>query len=284
MNARMLWNAIIFVAIGYAVILALVYAFQTRLVYFPQTGRELEVTPGAYGLAFEDVKLGTEDGETLHGWWVPARLQPTVRGTVLFFHGNAGNISHRIDYLLMFNRMGYSTLIVDYRGYGRSTGSPSEEGTYKDATAAWHWVTRERHVRQRDIIIVGESLGGAVATWLAVRHAPRALVLLSTFTSVPDLGAQVYPFIPVRLLARLSYDNIGRIGQVTAPVLVAHSRDDDIIPYSHGRSLFDAARQPKEFLELSGGHNTGFVFASEEWIRTLATFLDVHRSPNDHSK
>jgi len=209
---------------------------------------------------------------------VPGRPQPSVRGTVLFFHGNAGNISHRIDYLLMFNRMGYSTLIVDYRGYGNSTGSPSEDGTYEDAMAAWRWLTRMRSVRQGEIILVGESLGGAVASWLAVRHTPRALVLLSTFTSVPDLGAQVYPFIPVRLLARVSYDNLGRIGQITAPVLVAHSRDDDIIPYSHGRALFDAARQPKGFLELSGGHNTGFIFAREEWIGVLQTFLDTHRS------
>lgn len=275
----MLWNVVISLAIGYAVILALVYAFQLRLVYYPGTGREIEATPQAYGLNFESVAIHTEDGETLHGWWLPGSSHSPDQRTVLFFHGNAGNISHRIDYLLMFERMGCGTLIIDYRGYGRSTGSPSEEGTYRDAVAAWQWLTGMRGIKAGDIIFVGESLGGAVATWLAVRHPPRALVLLSTFTSVPDLGAQVYPFIPVRLLARVKYDNLARIGQITAPVLIAHSREDDIIPYAHGRLLFDAAREPKEFLEMRGGHNSGFIFVREEWMSKLATFLDTHRGP-----
>jgi len=278
MNARMIWNVIVSIVIGYAIILMLVYTFQTRLVYYPQFGRELDVTPQAYGLNFEPVQIPTEDGESLHGWWVPATPHQPGTGTILFFHGNAGNIAHRIDYLAMFNRMGHDTLIVDYRGYGKSTGSPSEEGTYRDAHAAWRWLTGKRGIRPDEIVFVGESLGGAVATWLAVRHAPRALVLLSTFTSVPDLAAKAYPFLPVRLLCRLSYDNLGRIGRIDAPVLIAHSRDDDIIPYSHGRSLFDAAREPKDFVELQGGHNDGFIFTREEWPRKLADFLGNHRN------
>lgn len=270
---RMLWNVVIPVAIAYGAVLVLVFLFQDRLVFFPGVGRESVLTPQSYGLRFESVDLRTEDGATLHAWWVPAE---DARGTVLFFHGNAGNISHRLDYLLMFHRLRYSTLIVDYRGYGRSTGTPSEEGTYRDAEAGWEHVRHARLAQPHDVVIVGESLGGAVATWLAAKENPRAVVLLSTFTSVPDLGAQVYWFLPVRLLSRIRYDNRDNLKRIRAPVLVAHSRDDDIIPYAHGTRLFQAANEPKTFLEMRGGHNDGFIFARPEWVAQLGAFLEKH--------
>ena len=143
---RVLWNLLISVAIAYAAVLALVFLFQSRLVFYPEVGREVTVSPQTYGLKFESIALPTADGEMLDAWWVPAE---DARGAVLFFHGNAGNISHRLDYLLLFNRMHYSTLIVDYRGYGRSTGSPSEEGTYRDADAAWDYLLGARSLRPR---------------------------------------------------------------------------------------------------------------------------------------
>ncbi len=267
---RMIWHILISLAIAYAVVLVLVFLFQARLVYFPGMGRSVAVTPLAYGLEFETHEITTEDGERLHAWWVPLRAP---RGTVLILHGNAGNISHRLDYLIMFHRLGYATLIIDYRGYGQSSGSPSEEGTYRDADAAWLWLT-SRGIEPTDIVILGESLGGAVAAWLAARVTPRALVLASSFTSVPDLGAQVYPFLPVRLLSRFSYDTRGSLRRVKAPVLIAHSREDDIIPYSHGEALFAAAREPKQFLEMRGGHNDGFIFLREEWVAQLRAFLE----------
>jgi pimeloyl-ACP methyl ester carboxylesterase len=270
---RMLWNLLISVAIAYAAVLALVYLFQSRLVFYPEVGREVTVSPQTYGLKFEAIDLPTADGETLNAWWVPA---DEARGAILFLHGNAGNISHRLDYLLMFNRMHYSTLIVDYRGYGRSTGSPSEEGTYRDADAAWEYLLGARSLRPRDIVIAGESLGGAVASRLAARVEPRAVVLLSTFTSATDLGAQIYWFLPVRLISRLGYDNAENLKRIRVPVFIAHSRDDDIIPYSHGKRLFDAANEPKAFLEMRGGHNDGFLFTRPEWGAQLAAFLDKH--------
>jgi len=273
----MLWNIAVPVAIAYAAIMVVLFVFQSRLVYYPHIGREITTTPQAYGLGFESVEIHTEDGETLDAWWVPAAdSRGPPRGTILFFHGNAGNISHRIDYLLMFNRLGYATLIVDYRGYGKSTGTPSEEGTYRDAFAAWRWLTQKRGLRPDDIVFVGESLGGAVAGWLAVRHPPRALVLMSTFTSVPDLGAKIYPFIPVRLISRFSYDNRAYVRQIKVPLLIVHSREDDIIPFAHGRKIFEAANEPKQFLEMHGGHNDGFIFMREEWVKTLADFLERH--------
>ncbi len=268
---RELMHILSSVVIAYAVILVLVFLFQSRLVYFPQVARELVVTPRAAGLDYEDVQLRTDDNVMLHGWWVPAR---DARGAVLIFHGNAGNISHRIGYLTMFNRLGYSVLLIDYRGYGKSGGGPSEEGTYRDAGAAWLYLLETRKLQPQDVVIFGESLGGGVATWLAAKHPPRALVLASAFTSVPDLGAQVYPWLPVRLLARIKYDNLERIAKIAAPVLIAHSRDDEIVPFSHSEALFAAAREPKKLLIMSGGHNDGFLFTRAEWATALGTFLE----------
>ena len=279
-------NLLVAVVLGYVLLVGIVFVTQERLVYFPDIGREVAITPKAYGLDFESVQIATEDGEKLHSWWVPVERP---RGTVLLFHGNAGSIAGRVDYLLMFHRLGYSTLIIDYRGYGQSTGKPSEAGTYRDAEAAWHWLTATRGIKAADIVLFGESLGGAVASWLAARvppvtepavpqpgGTPRALILASTFTSVNDLGAEVYPFLPVRLISRIGYDNRANLQAVQVPVLIAHSPRDELIPYAHGRRLFDAARQPKQFLELAGGHNDGFIFMRESWVQALRDFLDQH--------
>jgi len=268
---RMLGELLIPLGIAYGVVLVLVFVFQSHLVFFPGTGREAVLNPQSYGMRFESVEIRTADGETLAAWWVPAE---GARGTVLFFHGNAGNISHRLDYLQMFHRLRYSTLIVDYRGYGKSTGTPSEEGTYRDAEAAWDYLRHVRLALPQDIVIAGESLGGAVATWLAAKVGPRAVVLHSAFTSVNDLGSQVYWFLPVRFLSRFGYDNVENLKRISAPVFIAHSRDDDIVPFAHGRKLYEAAREPKTFLEMSGGHNDGFIFTRPEWVAALAAFLD----------
>lgn len=271
---RVIVNLLMAGAIAYALVLLLVFLLQPRLVYFPQVEHELAATPRGSGLDFEEVWLQTADAEKLHAWWTPA---PAARGAVLILHGNAGNISHRIDYLKMFQRMGYATLLIDYRGYGRSSGAPSEQGTYVDAGAAWQYLLDRRQLKPQDIVVFGESLGGGVATWLAAQHPPRALILASTFTSVPALGAEVYPWLPVRLLARIRYDNLQRIAQIGVPVLIAHSREDDIIPFAHGEALFAAAHQPKQLLVLSGGHNEGFLFTRDEWAAAVGTFLESAR-------
>ena len=267
---RVVVNSLLAVAIAYALVLLLIFLFQSRLIYFPQIGRELAGTPRDAGLDYEEVQLRTSDNVTLNGWWVPAR---DARGAVLILHGNAGNISHRIGYLKMFNRMRYATLLIDYRGYGKSGGGPSEVGTYRDAEAAWLHLVETRKLGAHDIVIVGESLGGGVATWLAAKYPPRALILASAFTSVPDLGAQVYPWLPVRLLAGIQYNNLDRIPKIAAPVLIAHSRDDEIVPFTHGEALFAAARDPRQFLAMSGGHNDALLFTRDEWAAAVAAFL-----------
>ena len=265
---RMLLNLLIMLTVAYLGVVLLVYFGQTRLVYFPE--KLLSLTPEAIGLDYTSVNIATRDGETLHGWWMPV---PNAKSTVLFFHGNAGNISHRINYLAMFKRLGYNTLLFDYRGYGQSSGVPSESGTYLDAQAAWRYLTETRGIAPAQIVLFGESLGGAVAAWLAVQEKPGLLALASTFTSVPDLAAEIYPFLPVRWISRFDYDTRKSLQSVTCPVFIAHSPQDEIIPFEHGQQLFQAAPEPKQFLELEGGHNIGFIFMQPLWIKSLGAFL-----------
>ena len=261
-------------AMTYAGFALVLYLLQPSLIYFPEIDRALAATPQQAGLPYEDVSLVTADGVTLHGWLVPAGESP--RGTVLFFHGNAGNISHRLDSLRMFHRLGYNTLIFDYRGYGNSAGKPTEQGTYRDAEAAWAYLTQARGIPAASIVLFGESLGGAIAAWLASRHTPAALVIASGFTSVPDLAADIYPYIPVRWLARFRYDTRAYLRASATPVFIAHSPGDEIIPFRHGRELFEAAQGPRRLLELHGGHNEGFIFVREPWIQALGEFLQAH--------
>lgn len=260
------------VCLGLALLL---YFFQSRLVFFPETGREIIATPGQIGLPFEDIRLKTSDGVSLHGWYVGTSQ---ARGTVLFLHGNAGNISHRLDSVAMFHRLGYNVLIFDYRGYGKSEGRPNEQGTYRDAEAAWRYLAEQRHSMHP--VLYGESLGGAVAAWLAARHKPAALVIASSFTSIPELGQQLYPYFPVKLLSSIRYDTREKLRAVTAPVLIAHSPEDDIIPFEHGRALYAAAHPPKAFIELAGGHNDGFIYMRASWVNALGEFLAAHSEHN----
>ncbi|MEK7768865.1 MAG: alpha/beta hydrolase, partial [Pseudomonadota bacterium] len=224
----------------------------------------------------ESVEITTTDNETLHGWFVPAPAATAAKGTVLFFHGNAGNISYRLYYLAMLAELGYDTFIFDYRGYGRSSGSPSESGTYLDAQAAWHYLTATKGIPPARVVLFGESLGGAVAAWLAAREKPGALVLASTFTSVPDMAAKIYPYLPVRLLSRFEYNTLEYLRSVTCPVFVAHSPQDEIVPFEQGQALFQAAPEPKQFLELQGGHNDGFIFMRKPWIKALGDFIGAN--------
>jgi len=271
----MLWSAIQIFLLVYLGLMALIYFRQSSLVFLPGIDRSFRATPADIGLPFAPLELGTADGETLDGWFVPADTKQDVRGLVIFFPGNAGNIGHRLDYLRMFHDLGLATLIVDYRGYGRSSGAPSEDGTYLDAAALWRHATQVLGFPADRIVLFGESLGGGVAAQLAAANRPGALVLASTFTSVPDMGAELYPFLPIRLLARIRYETLARLPQITCPVLVVHSRSDDIIPFHHGWHLFEAARAPKQFLEIEGGHNDGFVFGKNNWIKQLDRFLQL---------
>lgn len=258
-------GAIVVVTLG-----TLLYLFQERLIFLPGTpGRELRASPADIGLTYEDVRIATDDGEKLHGWFVPAADEQAP--TLLHFHGNAGNIGDRLDLLQLFHELGLATLIVDYRGYGQSTGRPSEQGSYRDAMAAWRHLVDARGISRARLLLHGQSLGGAVAAWLATRVEPAGLILDSTFTSVPAIAAEINPWLPARRLARIDYDTLSRIPAVDAPMLVLHSRDDEIIGFHHGQRLAEAAGSA--LVALRGGHNEAVALSRERYRAALRDFI-----------
>ena len=265
---RMIASMLATVTVGYVSIAGWLYFAQESLVYFP--GRTLVATPAQAGLAYEPVRFTSADGVALSGWYIPA---PKSRGTLLFSHGNAGNISHRLESIRQFHDLGLDVFIYDYRGYGESEGKPSEEGTYRDAEAARRYLVETRGLAPEHIVYFGRSLGAAIAAWLATQHPPRALIVESAFTSVPDFGAEIYPWLPVRLLARLRYPTQEYLRSVQAPVLVIHSRDDEIVSFRHAEKLYESANSPKELLEIRGGHNDGFLVSGAQYTRRLDDFL-----------
>ncbi len=260
--------------IGIAVVVfllftAFAYFNQAGMVYYPYA--TIETNPAQHGMDYENVYLSARDGTRIHGWWVPRK---NARGTVLFFHGNAGNISHRIASISLFHQLEQNVFIIDYHGFGLSQGSPSEKATYADAEAAWQYLITQQRIQASSIVFFGRSLGGGVAAWLAARYPPAGLILESTFTDLPELGAYHYPLLPVRLLSRFRYNNLKQLESINIPILIAHSPDDRVVPYEHGQRLFEAARQPKTFLEMTGGHNNGFIVTGEKYENTLQIFLN----------
>lgn len=248
-----------------------VWLFQGRLLYMPNVGGgELVDTPADIGLEYEAVEPVTDDGVRLHGWWIPA---DNARASILFFHGNAGNIAHRLDTIRLFHELDLSVFIIDYRGYGRSDGRPSEAGTAADARAAWDWLTAEARQRPERIVVAGRSLGAAVAAELAREREPGAVILESPFRSVPLIAQEVYPLLPARWLARFDYATEDHVRDVTSPLLVIHSRDDEIIPFRHGEAVHAAANEPKSLLPLHGGHNTGFLESGDRYVDGIDGFL-----------
>ena len=261
--------SIIVIASLYILIMIFMFIFQSRLIFFPR--KEITITPEIAGLAYEDIFFSTKDGIELHGWFIPA---DSSRGVILFCHGNAGNISHRMETIRIFKDLDLSVFIFDYRGYGSSHGRPSEIGTYMDADAAWIYLTESRNVDPRNIVVFGRSLGGAVAANLASERSVGGIIVESSFTSINDLGSEIYPFLPVRLLSRFKYNTLEKIKKVKCPKLLVHSRDDEMISFKHGQRLFEAAEEPKEMLEISGTHNEGFLINSEIYIYKIDSFLN----------
>jgi uncharacterized protein len=229
---------------------------ENRLVYRPGRPTRDWIASGAeVGGEWEEVSFEAADGIPLSGWFFPARTDgPRAKLTLLFCHGNGGNISHRIDTYRTLLETGANLLAFDYRGYGRSAGKPGEEGTYRDAEAAHRWL-EQRGFAGADIIAFGESLGGAVASELALRRPLGGLILQSTFTNIAEVGHELYSWLPVRWMHTIRYDTIAKLPHIKIPILVMHSRHDDIVRFRHGQRNFAAANEPKLFWELSGDHD-----------------------------
>ena len=242
---------------------------EKRYVFFPTS--EIEMTPAHVGLDYEDVFFPTANENLLHGWYVPG----SGNGTWLWFHGNGGNIGHRVTELaLLHHRLGVDLLIFDYQGYGRSQGTPSERGTYQDARAALAYLQQHQGKDAGQVVYYGHSLGTAIAVKLAVERPPSGLVLVSPFTSASDLSHLAFPWIPVSWLIKDKYNTLGRIPSVRNPLLIIHGSQDELVPVSHGENLFQAAAEPKSFLALpQAGHNDTFEAGGEAYWVAIETFL-----------
>ena len=258
------------IAACYGLLVVVVYFMQGRMLYLADVpGRALIMTPTDVGMDYQDVSIETTDGVTLHGWFIAGRSSQVL----LFFHGNAGNISHRLDSIAQFQGLGLSVLIIDYRGYGQSGGRATEKGIYRDADAAWRYLIESRGVAASDIIIFGRSLGASVASWLAIQHQPLALILESSFTSVPDIARALYPWLPVRWLTHLNHATRDYVRDVHCPILIIHSRDDEIIPFHHGEAIFASANEPRTLLAVHGTHNDAFLRDERAYLEGLRAFI-----------
>lgn len=250
-------------------IFVFVYAryIELRSIFFPM--KQIEITPKEENLNYEDVYFKTEDGLSLNGWLVK---NPKAKATILFFHGNAGNISHRIEKIVIFNQLGLNVFIIDYRGYGRSQGRASEEGIYKDARAAFDYLYGRPDINNKKIIAYGESIGGAVAIDLATKRGVSCLIVDSSFTSAKDMVRKFYPFIPP-FLFKTKFDSAKKVKDIKSDKLFIHSINDEIVPFEFGQKLYEEALPSKELLKIHGGHNSGFLESKELIVEKLKTFL-----------
>ena len=269
---RSMSSYLISILIGLLLINAFMYYQQPKMTFYPLT--KLDATPDDWGLTYENVRLHTADGFALHGWYVPHAGAEQV---LLFFHGNAGNISHRRASLAIFHRLGLNVLMIDYRGYGQSEGSPTEHGLYRDAAAAWTYLINEKGFSENNLVVFGRSLGGAVAVDLASKVTARGLILESTLSSSRDFAHLVLPVLSRLIYMRFDFASVAKMPKVKAPVLVLHSPDDEIMPFELGERVFKAANEPKSFVRMRGGHNDGVHLSQPEYEQALAGWLKALR-------
>ncbi|MBN1349257.1 alpha/beta hydrolase [candidate division KSB1 bacterium] len=253
-----------------AIFILLIRLLEDRFIYYPEKYPAGVWNPEAYGLRVEDCFFQTEDNLTLHGWFVPA--DSVSAKTLLFFHGNAGNLSHRIDNVRLLRDSGINVFIIDYRGYGRSQGKPSESGLYRDATAARRFLCEKKAVPPENLFIFGRSLGGAVAVELASRHQCAGVILESTFTSAKAMAKQLLPVGP---LLKSKFDSINKIAQITSPILIIHGTADELVPYSHGLELLEKAGSPKYFYKVeNAGHNDLIYVGGRAYFERIKIFVE----------
>lgn len=268
--ARRHWVILVF--LGGILLLAMTTNVLERMfVYFP--AKELEGNPSLLGLEYQDLEIAAEDGVRLHGWFVP---RPGAQHTLLIFHGNAGNVSHRLGWIRLLHELNAHVMIIDYRGYGRSEGKPFEKGLYLDALAAYGWWKRERAADKSKLVLIGESLGGSVAVDLAARVPVDGIVLQATFTTAWDMAKTVMPIGLLQPLTGVKFDSASKIRGIGCPKLFIHGNRDEIVPFRLGRRLYELAAPPKEFYEVSGaGHNDLIDTAGIEYLNRLRSFLEM---------
>jgi len=262
---------IITIAGTYLVLCLLLFFFQNRFVFVPK--RNIYNTPAAYKLAYDDLTLKTGDGNTVNAWYIPTNK---AEYTILFCHGNAGNLGNRIESIDFFHRHGFNVMIFDYPGYGKSSGTPSDKNVIDSAEVAWKYLTEDRKTPENKIIVIGRSLGGAPASHLAAKYKPAMLCSEAAFISAKEVGRDIMPILPTSLLCRVNLPTGKNIAKANCPVLIIHSPDDEIIKYRHGKALFKLAPDPKEFHSLPGGHNDCWFIDQKKYANILKSFLNKH--------
>ena len=266
---KILFTIIQFAFVFYFILILFLYFMQTRMIFIPY--KEVAGTPSDIGLEFEDVNLKSQNGVSINGWFIPAE---NAEYTILFCHGNGGNISHRLDTISIFNRLPANFFIFDYQTYGKSKGSISEKGLYEDVAAAWDYLTKTKNILAKKIIIVGRSLGGSIAAHAAAEFSPGGLILESTFTSMPEIAGERLPFVPVKWLLNYKLPTIDNLAKVKCPVLIIASPDDSVVPFRHGKKLFEEAPEPRTFLELTGDHDDCYFLCRTKYVAALRLFIE----------
>lgn len=262
-------HPLVWAAVGVCLLWTLLRWLEGALIYFPT--RTLSVHPGSFGLAWEKVRLTTSDGERLSAWYLPAARRDAP--ALLCLHGNGGNLSDRVEKMRIFHAAQAAQLWVEWRGYGESSGRPSEAGLYRDAQAARDWLVAAQRAPASRLVLYGESLGCGPAVELAARGGPAAgLIVDSAFTSIPDMAHIALPWLPRRLI-RTRFDNLSKLPEVKIPTLFLHSPQDDIVPYEMAKRNFAAAGGPKRFVDLKGDHNEGFLDTGEAYGNAVRDFL-----------
>ena len=254
------------------------FGLERRIIYYPS--RELYTTPGALGLVAQNIEARTSDGETISGWLIkkPAPATGTPRPLLLMSHGNAGTIADRLHRVVHFQKhLDVDFALYDYRGYGQSSGSPDEKGTYEDSRAVYDWLIAHGESAQR-IVLFGESLGCAVSVQLALDRSARGLILEAPFASIRAMAKAVLPWLPGVPFLRTHYDNQAKMPRVAMPLLVFHGTADEVIPFAQGESVFAAAREPKRFVPIAfAHHNDVYIVGDADYLRALRDFLDTLR-------
>jgi len=255
-------------------IIALVL-FRIYFIFLEQKGlyhptKELLETPAKFGITYEEINFKTSDDETLNGWYVPAE---NAKVTILYCHGNAGNIHHRLHKVRFFHEMGVNFFIFDYRGFGKSSGKPNEKGLYEDAAAAYDYLISRDDIDKSKIVVYGKSLGGPIAAEVCLRRKVSALILEGSFASVVMRAQQLYPFLPMKLLITQKYDTIAKVRNIRIPKLILHGKNDEVISFKQGEDLFEAAAEPKQFLPFEGGHNDDVYVTLPAYKKELHMFL-----------
>jgi len=266
---HILQSAFLIMALSWLGLSLLFYLLQASYIFYPE--KELLASPVDINLKYEEVSLKPTRLETIMGWYIP---HSNPRASLIFFHGNGGNISHRLEKIRIFNELGLNIFIFDYRGYGASSGKPGEMATYMDGEAAYRYITEEKGIPADNLILYGESLGAAVASWTAQKHPHGALIIDSGFTSIPDIGRHYYPFLPVNIISRIRYPTLQHLEDIHGPLLIIHSTEDEIILFEFGLKLYNGANRLKTLLEIKGDHNAGFYLSENLYKNGINTFIN----------